>query len=186
VPRQVRALARKSAFNARAREDAVYIIDRLDYDAPKTTRLKGLVDAIGVGDQKVLILTDGLKANVFLSGRNLPAVHVMPYQDVSTYHILWSDVVLIEAGAIGQELEPATGDAQQAAGDGRRATGERAARPAKKTAREKKTSKAEAAPAKKRAAKKTTKRSAAKKSAAKKAAKKTSRPSPAARRPKRK
>ena len=30
----------------------------------------------------------------------------MPYSDVSTYHILWSDVVLIEAGALGQTLSP--------------------------------------------------------------------------------
>ena len=37
VPRQVRALARKSAFNARAREDALFIIDRFDYEAPKTS-----------------------------------------------------------------------------------------------------------------------------------------------------
>jgi len=173
VPRQVRALARKSALNTRAREDAIYVIDRLDFDAPKTARLQSLVDSIGVADQKVLILTDGVKTNVFLSGRNLPAVHVMPYQDVSTYHILWSDVVLIEAGAIGAEA-PATG------GGGRRAASERQARPAKKRA------KADAAPATK-AAKKTTKRRAAKKTAAKKAAKKTSRrASPAARRPKRK
>jgi large subunit ribosomal protein L4 len=106
VPRQVRALARKSAFNARAREDAIFVIDRFEYEAPKTSRLKALVDRLGVGDKKVLILTDGLKTNVFLSGRNLPEVHVMPYVDVSTYHILWSDVVLIEAGAIGHSLAP--------------------------------------------------------------------------------
>jgi large subunit ribosomal protein L4 len=106
VPRQVRALARKSALNARAREDAIVVIDRFEYDAPKTSRLKALVDRLGVGDKKVLILTDGAKTNVFLSGRNLPSVHVMPYGDVSTYHILWSDVVLIEATAIGHTLEP--------------------------------------------------------------------------------
>src|SRR5215467_4409546 len=106
VPRQVRALARKSAFNARARENAIVVIDRFEYDAPKTSRLKALVDRLGVGDKKVLILTDGAKTNVFLSGRNLPAVHVMPYGDVSTYHILWSDVVLIEATAIGNALSP--------------------------------------------------------------------------------
>ena len=34
VPRQVRALARKSAFNARAREDAIVVIDAFDFDAP--------------------------------------------------------------------------------------------------------------------------------------------------------
>src|SRR5919205_470758 len=36
VPRQVRALARKSALNARAREGAIYVVDRFDVDAPKT------------------------------------------------------------------------------------------------------------------------------------------------------
>jgi large subunit ribosomal protein L4 len=166
VPRQVRALARKSAFNARARENAVIVIEALDYDAPKTSRLASLVAAIGVGDQKVLILTNGVKPNVFLSGRNLSSVHVMPYQDVSTYHILWSDVVLIEAGAIGQEV----------AGEGREARGEGRARPAKKAA---KAAKAEAAPARKRGggAKKTAKRAVKKTSAKKAAAKKTTRTS---------
>ena len=42
---------------------------------------------------------------MFLSGRNLPDVHVMPYADVSTYHILWSDVVLIESNALGYSLD---------------------------------------------------------------------------------
>src|ERR1051325_8311143 len=104
VPRQVRALARKSAFNARARENAIFVIDAFNYDAPKTKQLVDLVARLGVADQKVLILTDGVKENVFLSGRNLPTVHVMPYTDVSTYHILWSDVVLIESGALGHKL----------------------------------------------------------------------------------
>ena len=108
VPRQVRALARKSAFNARARENAIYVIDLFSYDSPRTKALLGLVSRIGVGEQKVLVLTDGVKPNVFLSGRNLPNVHVMPYNDVSTYHLLWSDVVLIEGGAIGHTLTPIT------------------------------------------------------------------------------
>jgi large subunit ribosomal protein L4 len=106
VPRQVRALARKSAFNARARENAIYVIDQFSYETPRTKALLGLVGRIGVGEQKVLVLTDGVKPNVFLSGRNLPNVHVMPYADVSTYHLLWSDVVLIEGAAIGHTLPP--------------------------------------------------------------------------------
>jgi large subunit ribosomal protein L4 len=106
VPKQVRALARKSAFNARAREGSVIVVDAFNYDAPKTSRLAAFVDRLGVADQKVLILTDGVKSNLHLSGRNLPTVHVLPYSDVSAYHILWSDVVVIEGGAIGQTLEP--------------------------------------------------------------------------------
>jgi large subunit ribosomal protein L4 len=161
VPRQVRALARKSALNARARENAIYVIDRFEYDAPKTSRLKDLIDRLGVTDQKVLILTDGVKTNVFLSGRNLPTVHVMPYSDVSTYHILWSDVVLIEAGALGQTLAPIA--EERIAERPSRATKNVAAKSAAK-----KSAKVAAAPVAKKAAKKSTAKRAAK------AAKKTS------------
>src|SRR5881398_2668987 len=50
VPRQVRALARKSAFNARARENAIVIIDVFEFEAPKTKQLKALVDRLGGAD----------------------------------------------------------------------------------------------------------------------------------------
>src|SRR5690349_9091127 len=100
VPRKVRALARKSALNARAREEALFVVDALAFDAPKTARITALLAKLGVGDKKVLLLTDGVKPNVHLSARNLPAVHAMPYADASTYHILWSDVVIVESDAL--------------------------------------------------------------------------------------
>jgi large subunit ribosomal protein L4 len=104
VPRQIRVLARKSALNARAREEALIVIDNFNYEKPNTKQMVSLLGALGVTDRKVLILTDGMKHNVFLSARNLQRTHVMPYADVSTYHILWSDVVLIESNALGYEL----------------------------------------------------------------------------------
>jgi len=162
VPRQVRALARKSALNARARENAIYVIDRFDYDAPKTARLQALVERLGVADNKVLILTDGSKPNVFLSGRNLPAVHVMPYGDVSTYHLLWSDVVLIESTAIGHEMTPMSEEPWDVGRGKSHAT-------AKKSTAKKAAKKGPAAP-KKAAAKKAAKKGT--KGGAKKAAKK--------------
>jgi large subunit ribosomal protein L4 len=123
----VRQLARKSAFNARAREESVIIIDSLDYAAPKTSQFLALLASLGIADRKVLFLTDGVKPNVFLSSRNVPTAHVMPYSDSSTYHILWSDVVVIEASALGggetQEAEkaparkPRTRKAAPAAGE---------------------------------------------------------------------
>ena len=193
VPRQVRALARKSAFNARARENAIYVIDQFSYDAPRTKALLGLVSRIGIGEQKVLVLTDGVKPNVFLSGRNLPNVHVMPYSDVSTYHILWSDVVLIEGGAIGHALAPIREEpialpprratpAATTAVSGRKAAARKTvekASAAKTKAAAKKSAKTAKKSAKKSAKAETksaaAKKPAAKKSAAKKAPKKKDR-----------
>ena len=120
VPRQVRALARKSALNARAREGAVLVVDRFEYERPQTSRLAALMARLALSERKVLLLTDGVKANVYLSGRNLPKVLVLPYSDVSAYHVLWSDVVLIESPAIGQTLAPvADTEAEPTAKSGR-------------------------------------------------------------------
>lgn len=100
VPKQVRQLARKSALNARAREQAVILVDALNFSAPKTKAMTQFMASLGVADKKVLLLTDGVKPNVYLSARNLGRAHVMPYSDASTYHILWSDVVVIESSAL--------------------------------------------------------------------------------------
>jgi large subunit ribosomal protein L4 len=170
VPRQVRALAKKSALNARANEGAIFVIDAFNFDAPKTAAMINLIGRLDVADKKVLVLTDGVKPNVFLSGRNVPNVHVMPYTDSSTYHILWSDVVLVEAGAIGTTLDPIAEDAPSPKRE-RAAAAPAAKKAAKTTAAKKSTSKkasAKKASAKKPAAKKST----AKKSAAKKSTKK--------------
>src|SRR5205823_12435972 len=158
VPRQIRALARKSALNARAREDALIVIDNFNYEKPSTKQMVSLLEALGASGKKVLILTDGAKQNVFLSGRNLQRTHVMPYADVSTYHILWSDVVLVESNALGYELDTVAekpraakakseGKSQRAA----KAEAKAEAKAAKKSAAKKTTRKAEAKAAKPRA-----------------------------------
>ena len=177
VPRQVRALARKSAFNARARENAIVVVDVFDFDAPKTKSMQAFNEKVGGVDKKVLVLTNGAKPNVFLSGRNLPNVHVMPYSDVSTYHILWSDLVVIEQDALnggGDAGDRDAGDTDAAADQGSEATGDRTrperTRPAGKVKGAKKATKREA---KAKGAAKAEKKSAkSDKPAAKKAAKK--------------
>ncbi len=174
VPRQIRALARKSALNARARENAIVVIDAFEFDAPKTKVMIALLERLGGSDKKVLVLTNGAKPNVFLSGRNLPNVHVMPYSDVSTYHILWSELVLIEAGALnGETAEPSAADDEEATSEAERSASPAAAKPkpkAKATGAKKTSAPKQANKAKKAAAK--AKQKSDKKPAAKKAAKK--------------
>ncbi len=163
IPKKVRQLARKSALNARAREDALIVVEALNFEKPSTKELYSLFGAIGAAGKKVLLLTDGVKPNVFLSGRNLADTHVMPYSDVSTYHILWSDVVIIEAEALGAHVEGSKRDAREESDDAevksaapkRKGSGKAATKAAAKSAKKK-------SPAPKPA----TKKKAAKKAAA--------------------
>jgi large subunit ribosomal protein L4 len=99
VPRKVKGLARRSAFNARAEEDRVILVDPLKFEAPKTAVLRdyfGTIEAKG----KILFLTEGLKENLYLSARNLPDVEVRPFGEESAYDILWATTVIIERGAL--------------------------------------------------------------------------------------
>ena len=187
IPKKVRQLARRSALNARASEGSVLVVEKLVFDAPRTARLMELLNRLGVVGRKVLILTYGHNTNVFLSGRNVPEVEVMTYLEASAYDILWSDVVVVEQGAVGGEVPSGNGDAgsldtrqprarrepgaaktkKKAARAAAAAAADAESKPKKKAARKVKA----AAPKKKPAAKKATK-SAAKKPAAKKAPKK--------------
>ena len=100
IPRKVRQLARRSALNARAREGALHVVERLAFRTPKTAQLAELLGSLGLAGRKALVLTAGHNANAYLSGRNLPSVEVMAYAAASAYDILWSDAVVIEEGAL--------------------------------------------------------------------------------------
>jgi RNA polymerase primary sigma factor len=112
-----------------------------------------------------------------MSGRNLQRAHVLPYSDVSTYHLLWSDVVIVEASAFGTALDTETtetAEAEEGTTPKRKTT---ARKVAKKTARKSATktsgrkSAVKKTTAKKKPAAKTAKkvaRKAAKKAAGKK------------------
>jgi large subunit ribosomal protein L4 len=100
IPRKVRQLARKSALNARAREGALHVIERLAFRSPKTAQLAGLLGSLGLDGRKALVLTAGHNPNAYLSGRNLPSVEVMAYPEASAYDILWCEAVVVEEGAL--------------------------------------------------------------------------------------
>ena len=110
IPKKMRQLAKKSALNARAREQAVFVVDPLAFEKPKTKSLAELRGKLGLAERKVLVLTAGAEPqahNVYLSGRNLPGVHVMRFADATAYEILWADAVVIETTALeGATAEP--------------------------------------------------------------------------------
>jgi large subunit ribosomal protein L4 len=104
VPRKMRQLARRSAFNARAQDDRVLLIEALSADSPKTRWLLDIIGGTGA-DGNVLLLTDGIKPVVYRSARNVPGLSVLPFGEESTYDVLWADTVIIEATALDRLAE---------------------------------------------------------------------------------
>jgi large subunit ribosomal protein L4 len=172
IPRKVRQLARRSALNARAREGAVHVIERLAFRFPKTAQLAGLLQSLDLADRKVLVLTAGHNPNAYLSGRNLPSVEVMAYPDASAYDILWSEAVVVEEGALtGVVPEPLPEETEEERAE--RLTEKRGSREAvDRPAAKKKATKPKKPAAKAKAAKKTTAKKSASKPAKRAAPKK--------------
>jgi len=173
VPRKVKALARRSALNARANEGRLHVVEKIALDAPSTKTLAGLLAKLGFDGQKVLVLTHGMNRNAYLSSRNLQRVHVVPFSDVAPYDVLWSEQLIVEEGAFtGKDAEVTEALTADVAKSPRTPRARKAAK-APKAARAAKAPVAKAAKAAKPAAKKAVKKSTAKKAArpaAKKAA----------------
>jgi len=171
IPRKVKQLARKSALNARAREGALHVVERFAFRRPKTAQLAALLASLGLDGRKVLLLTAVANEPLYLSGRNIPTVDVMPYPEASAYDILWAEAVVVEEGALtGVVPEPLADEPEEAASP---KAPKRSAVKAAKTAKTAKTAKKTEAKAAKKSA---TKAKAAKKSTAKAAKKPAKKP----------
>jgi large subunit ribosomal protein L4 len=110
VPKQVKWLARRSAYNVRAQDGGIFLIAPLQFDAPKTKRIADLLAAVGAPSNaglNVLLLTDGYKPIVHRSARNIPGVLVRPFGQESAYDLLWADTLLIETPALERAQEVA-------------------------------------------------------------------------------
>ena len=101
IPKKLKALARRSAFNQRALNEEITVVERIALQAPKTKQVAELLGKMGVaGAKRVLVLTNGTQEVVYRSVRNIPNVEVMPFAQASAYDVMRARQVVIEAAAL--------------------------------------------------------------------------------------
>lgn len=84
--KKVRASALCGALTRRATESRIFVLDTLDFEAPKTKQVVALLEKFELGD--ALVVLPGRNDNVELSARNLQAVTVMPAEGLNVYDVL--------------------------------------------------------------------------------------------------
>jgi len=99
VNKKVKKLARLSALSYKAKSENVLIVEDFTYDAPKTNRIKGFLDALELSDKKVLLLTGKNEENVNLSARNLYNVQIRESVGFSTYDVLRAEKLILQESA---------------------------------------------------------------------------------------
>ncbi len=93
-----------SILSQLVREERLSVVEALTVDEPKTKLLAGKLSAMGVGD--VLILTDRLDENLYLSARNLPNVLVLEARHADPVSLMRFEKVLVTKAAV-KHLEEA-------------------------------------------------------------------------------
>lgn len=94
VNKRMRRQAIRYAWVDKIRSGNVILLDRLEFAEPKTKRMRKLLEALGLADEKVLLLLRKFDERVYLSARNLPQVSMLPYYQPSAYDLLNAQKVL--------------------------------------------------------------------------------------------
>lgn len=102
--RKVKQLARKSALSLRASQDQIIVLDALTFEAPKTKAMIEVLNNLNVAGKKVTFILNEVNTNAIKSAANLQKTNVVSVNELNTYTIMNSNVVVLtEASAAAIE-----------------------------------------------------------------------------------
>jgi large subunit ribosomal protein L4 len=93
--RKVKDLAKISALSHKAKDGAIFVVEDITLDAPKTKQVVEIMSGLSVADKKVVIVLPEYNDNLYLSTRNIPNVTSSLLADINTYEIMNADVLVI-------------------------------------------------------------------------------------------
>jgi large subunit ribosomal protein L4 len=100
----LKQLARQSALSIMAKEDKIVVLEKFDFDAPKTKEFIKVLRALELENKKSLFVLEELNNNVYLSSRNLKRTKVVRSSQLNTYSVLNANkLVLSEESLEGIE-----------------------------------------------------------------------------------
>jgi large subunit ribosomal protein L4 len=90
-----------SILSQLVREDRLSVIEAITLDSPKTKGFAQKIKAFGLTGT-VLVVTDALDENMFLSSRNLPNVLVLETREIDPVSLVRFNHVLVTRAAVAQ------------------------------------------------------------------------------------
>lgn len=98
--KNLKRLARKSAFSLQAKESNIVVLEDFNFEAPKTKEFINVLKALELDNKKSLFVLAESNNNVYLSSRNLKGSDVVTASELSTYKVLNAGKVVLLEGAI--------------------------------------------------------------------------------------
>ena len=100
VSKSLKRVALRSALSDRASSGDIRVVSDLAFDAPRTKDAIGVLDALEMGSRRVLLVLATRDEPIARSFRNLDRVHVLTVDQLNTYDVLVSDVVVFQQAAL--------------------------------------------------------------------------------------
>ena len=97
--RKVKDLAKISALSHKAKENAIVVVEDLNFDTPKTKNFMNIMNSLKVANKKMMFVLPEYNDNVHTSLRNVPSVLGVLLSDVNTYDIINSEVLVLTESA---------------------------------------------------------------------------------------
>ena len=88
MPKKAIRLATRMAIRSKIDDSEVVVIDKLEFDAPKTSKMASVLKALNLDSMTTLVTTAAQDDMVYKSGRNLTGVDVMPVSDLNALSVL--------------------------------------------------------------------------------------------------
>ncbi len=102
---KVKGLAKVSALSHKIKENNLVVLEDVKLEAPKTKAVATILNTLKGANKKVLVLTGEQEDNFRLSFRNLPNVTGYQFNDMNTYDIVNSNVVVLTESAANKIVE---------------------------------------------------------------------------------
>jgi large subunit ribosomal protein L4 len=99
LPKKVRALALRHALSAKAKADAIVVLDKAEATNGKTSALKGQLAKLGL-DNALFVTGAEIERNFALAVRNIPHIDVLPVQGINVYDILRRQKLVLTRDAV--------------------------------------------------------------------------------------
>ena len=98
-------LAIRSALSAKLADEQLIVVDKLEFEKPRTKDAIAVQAALGVEGRCTIVVNDE-NVNAFLSFRNIPTVDIVPSGSENVYELLDNKFLIFEEEAL-RKLEEA-------------------------------------------------------------------------------
>ncbi len=97
--KKVKDLAKMSALSYKAKENAIVVVEDLNFEAPKTKQFAEVLKSLNIAGKKALLVLPEYNDNLYLSLRNIYTVGSTLLADINTYDIVNADVLVLTENA---------------------------------------------------------------------------------------